>query len=67
MHYERDESKRAADFAEHGTDFIDVERFEWATAIEAMDKRFDYGEERWAALGFIGNRLNSPDQPATGK
>ena len=58
MHYEWDESKRAANFAKHGMDFIDAERFEWATAIEAMDRRFDYGEERWVALGFIDNRLH---------
>jgi uncharacterized DUF497 family protein len=58
MYYEWDESKRAANFAKHGMDFIDAERFEWATAIEAMDSRFDYGEERWVALGFIDNRLH---------
>lgn len=58
MHYEWDESKRAANLAKHGMDFIDAERFEWATAIEAMDNRFDYGEERWVALGLIGNRLH---------
>jgi hypothetical protein len=58
MHYEWDDSKRGANFAKHGMDFIDAERFEWATAIEAMDNRFDYGEERWVALGFIDNRLH---------
>lgn len=58
MHYEWHETKRAANFAKHGTDFIDAERFEWATAIEAIDNRFDYGEERWVALGFIDNRLH---------
>ena len=58
MHYEWDESKGTANLAKHGIDFIHAERFEWATAIEAMDNRFDYGEERWVALGFIGNRLH---------
>ena len=58
MHYEWNESKQAANFAKHGIDFIDAERFEWATAIEAMDNRFDYGEERWVALGFIDDRLH---------
>lgn len=58
MHYEWDESKRAANRAKHGVDFIAAERFEWATAIEAMDNRFDYGEERWVALGLIDNRLH---------
>lgn len=58
MHYEWDESKRTANFAKHGIDFIDAERFEWATAIEAMDNRFDYGEERWVTLGFIDDCLH---------
>ena len=53
MHYEWDESKRVANFAKHGVDFIDAEQFEWATAIEAMDNRCDYGEDRWVALGFL--------------
>lgn len=58
MHYEWDESKRAANLAKHGVDFIEAERFEWGTAIEARDNRFDYGEARWVALGLIDNRLH---------
>lgn len=58
MNYEWDESKRVANFAKHGLDFIDAERFEWTTAIEAMDNRYDYGEVRWIALGFIDHRLH---------
>jgi len=57
MQYEWDESKRAANYAKHGVDFTEAEGFEWSTAIEAMDSRFDYGEERWVALGLIGKRL----------
>lgn len=38
-------------------DFIEAERFDWQTAIESMDDRTDYSEERWIALGNIDNRL----------
>jgi uncharacterized DUF497 family protein len=58
MHYEWDESKHAANLAKHGVDFHKAEQFEWTTAVEAKDNRFDYGEERWIALGMIGNRLH---------
>jgi uncharacterized protein len=58
MHYEWDENKRIANLARHKVDFFDVIDFEWDTAYETVDDRFDYGEERWAALGFIGNKLH---------
>ncbi len=78
MYYEWDEGKRAANIAKHGTDFILAERFDWATAIETVDNRCEYGEERWVALGFIDNRLHvlvytsrkgviPPHQPAPGQ
>ncbi len=58
MKYEWDESKRAANLAKHEVDFIDAEYFDWSSAIETIDDRFDYDEERWVALGFIGKRLH---------
>ena len=58
MHYEWDENKRIANLARHGVDFVAAEKVEWETAIETIDDRFDYGEERWVALGFIGNKLH---------
>ena len=58
MRYEWDESKRAANIAKHGTDFHEAEQFDWTTALEVRDTRFDYGEERWIALGMIGSRLH---------
>ena len=39
-------------------DFLDAERFDWSSAIETIDDRADYNEERWIALGFIDNRLH---------
>lgn len=32
--------------------------FDWDTALEREDDRFDYGEMRFVALGLIGNRLH---------
>jgi hypothetical protein len=58
MRYEWDESKRAANLAKHGVEFRKAEQFDWETAMEARDTRFEYGEERWIALGMIGSRLH---------
>ncbi len=55
MIYVWDEEKRQANIAKHGIDFLIAEEFEWETAIETIDDRYDYGEERWVALGFIEN------------
>jgi uncharacterized DUF497 family protein len=57
MQYEWDESKRAANLAKHGVDFIEAEAFDWQKALESQDNRVDYGEDRWVALGCIGNRI----------
>ena len=58
MFYEWDENKRAANHSRHGVDFTAAENFEWDTALETIDDRFDYGEERWLALGLIQERLH---------
>ena len=58
MAYEWDEGKRQANIIKHEVDFLVAEDFDWETAIETIDDRNDYGEERWVALSFIGNRLH---------
>lgn len=58
MKYEWDEKKNAANQIKHGLDFSEAEGFCWGTAIETVDDRADYGEERWIALGQIGNRVH---------
>jgi uncharacterized DUF497 family protein len=58
MKYEWDENKRVANLAKHEVDFRDAENFDWSSAIETVDNRFNYSEERWVALGFIDNRLH---------
>lgn len=58
MQYEWDENKRLANLERHKVDFNVAENFQWETAIETIDDRFDYGEERWITLGFIGEKLH---------
>ena len=58
MHYEWDEKKRLANLVRHKVDFKDVVDFQWDTAMETIDDRFDYGEERWVTVGFIKNKLH---------
>jgi uncharacterized DUF497 family protein len=58
MKYEWDENNRVANLAKQGVDFIDAENFDWSSAIETIDDRFNYIEDRWIALGFIGSRLH---------
>lgn len=53
MHYEWDENKRQATLAKYGVDFEIAVDFEWDTALETIDDRFDYGETRWVAIGKI--------------
>ena len=58
MQYDWDENKRVANLVRHKVDFADAIDFEWDTALETVDDRFDYGEERWVALGLIGKQLH---------
>ena len=58
MEYEWDENKRTANIAKHNVDFVDAEKFDWSSAIETIDDRFNYNEERWVALGVIDERLH---------
>ena len=53
-----DEAKRAANLAKHGVDFTAAAAFDWDSALVVEDTRFDYGEPRYQALGFIGQRLH---------
>ena len=58
MKYDWDAGKAQANFARHKVEFSTAVDFEWDTAVETLDDRFDYGEERWVALGFIGTLLH---------
>jgi len=59
VEYEWDESKRRSNLAKHGVDFANVGGFEWSSAVIREDRRRNYGERRWRALGRIGDRLHT--------
>lgn len=52
-----DETKRQANLAKHGVDFLAVTGFDWSTATIEPDLRTDYGEDRFKCIGRIGERL----------
>lgn len=55
MQFEWDEVKNLENICKHEIDFADVpEMFEAPMLIE-LDDRFDYGEDRWFGIGFLGN------------
>lgn len=52
-----DPNKDRTNQDKHGISLAEAENIEWDTALEKLDDRNDYGEDRYKALGFIGNRL----------
>ena len=57
--YEWDEKKAMANLAKHGVAFEAIDSFEWKTAVEVEDDRFDYGEQRLVAIGWLGGILHA--------
>lgn len=55
---EFDAAKDATNLSKHGLSLKTAQRFEWETAFEREDDRFDYGEVRSVALGLIGDRVH---------
>ena len=54
LHFEWDEEKAEANYAKHGVSFEDaVEVFLDPYRLEAIDERFNYGEERLTVLGMV--------------
>ncbi len=58
MKLEWDDAKAASNLRKHGVGFEDARRFEFDTALVAIDDDVAYGEERFKAYGFIGARLH---------
>ena len=50
----KDDSNRK----KHGISLAAAAAFEWDTALEREDDRFDYGETRFVAIGRIDSRLH---------
>ena len=55
--YAWDAAKSAVNLAKHGVAFEAVLDFDWDWALVREDDRFDYGEQRFEAVGPIGDRL----------
>lgn len=56
--YEWDERKSISNADKHGVEFSEIVAFDWNSALVMIDDRADYGENRFVALGLIGNRVH---------
>jgi hypothetical protein len=49
-----DDSKRMANIAKHGLDFVESGKVFAGPTFTIPDSRFDYGEERFVTIGLMG-------------
>ncbi|MBF0285050.1 MAG: BrnT family toxin [Magnetococcales bacterium] len=54
-----DPAKNARNIAERGLDFHTAALLDWERAVVTPDRRRDYGEPRFLALGMVGDRLHA--------
>jgi uncharacterized protein len=54
---EFDPAKDDANRRKHGISLRAAKGFDWSTALERLDDRFDYGETRFVAIGHIDDQL----------
>jgi uncharacterized DUF497 family protein len=52
-----DPAKNTANIERRNLPFDLIEELDWSTAVIVEDTRRDYGEPRYRAFGYIGNRL----------
>jgi hypothetical protein len=53
-----DPAKDVRNIARRGLSLARVADFDWSSALVVEDTRWDYGEQRFQALGFIDDRLH---------
>ncbi|KQT85924.1 BrnT family toxin [Aurantimonas sp. Leaf443] len=53
--FEWDERKRASNERKHGVDLLRAARIFEGEVLEAPDRRRDYGEPRFIAIGLVGD------------
>lgn len=58
MKIEFDPVKNQRNIAERNISFESVIDFDWVNALIWQDCRFDYGEPRFNALGYLNNRVH---------
>lgn len=54
MQFEWDEAKNIENIRKHEIDFADVPTMFDGEMLIERDDRFDYGEDRWFGIGFLG-------------
>jgi uncharacterized protein len=54
MQFEWDEAKNLENIRKHEIDFADVPAMFDGKMLIELDDRFDYGEDRWFGIGFLG-------------
>jgi uncharacterized DUF497 family protein len=57
VNFEWDDKKNKENVRKHGFDFADAWEIFESPMRTALDTRKDYGEDRWRAIGFLGNRI----------
>lgn len=57
MRIQFDQAKDAKNTGKHGVSLAAAAGFEWEDAVTWPDRRQNYGEDRIAGLGYIGDRL----------
>jgi uncharacterized DUF497 family protein len=55
--FEWDENKNRENIRKHGLDFSNAWEIFEAPLLTAIDTRARYGEDRWAGIGLLGNRV----------
>jgi uncharacterized DUF497 family protein len=53
VQFEWDERKRRLNIQKHGIDFLDAVEIFQGPMLVSLDKRNDYGEDRYVGIGFI--------------
>ena len=57
MQFEWDEAKNFENIRKHEIDFADVPTMCEGKMLIELDDRFDYGEDRWFGIGFLGSGI----------
>lgn len=57
MEFEWDEEKRQSNLQKHGVDFIRACQIFEGYTVEFEDSRYNYGEERFIAIGQTGGQV----------
>ncbi|MEG4503646.1 BrnT family toxin [Microcoleus sp. F6_B4] len=57
MQFEWDEAKNLENIRKHQIDFVDVPAMFDGEMLIELDDRFDYGEDRWFGIGFLGSGI----------